>query len=73
MSAVAESLIDALPKRRMTAIIQFDNVSKRFKINRSRPRSFQEALVQRHARSGAEVFWALRDVSFSIEAGERSV
>ncbi|WP_201782273.1 ABC transporter ATP-binding protein [Ardenticatena maritima] len=49
----------------------FRNVSKRFWLDRSAGRTWQErfiALVRRH-RQPREQFWALRDVSFAIEQG----
>ncbi len=56
----------------MPPAIRFDGVSKRYIIHHQRPRSFQELLVNMvHRRNGdREEFWALRDVSFSIQPGE---
>lgn len=58
----------------MSTAIEFSNVSKVFRLQRERPHSFQEAFVRALRRNGnnhkAEEFWALRDVSFHIEAGE---
>ncbi len=56
----------------MTAAIQFDHVTKRFNMHLERPRSFQELVVSLFRRNNGsrEEFWALRDVSFSIEPGE---
>lgn len=58
----------------MSTAIEFSNVSKVFRLQRDRPRSFQEAFVRALRRNGsnhkAEEFWALRDVSFHIEAGD---
>lgn len=56
-------------------MIQFAGVSKKFILDEERARSFQEKLVHTFGRlnNGAnrpEVFWALRDVSFKIEAGD---
>jgi len=56
----------------MTAAVCFDNVSKRFILHHERPRSFQEWAIQTIQRRAnlREPFWALRDVSFSVEQGE---
>lgn len=57
----------------MDVAIEFDHVSKVYRLDRNRPRSFQEWFIsigQRRKRE-AEVFWALRDVSFQIRRGER--
>ncbi len=54
----------------MTPAIRFDQVSKRFNLDIARPRSFQEMFVQRRVRSDADFFWALQDLSFTIEQGE---
>jgi lipopolysaccharide transport system ATP-binding protein len=56
----------------MTAI-RFDHVSKQFTLRLERPRSFQELflkVVHLKGRPSKEKYWALRDVSFDIEAGE---
>jgi ABC-type polysaccharide/polyol phosphate transport system ATPase subunit len=57
----------------MSTVIRFDNVSKLFLLDNQRPSSFQETLVNafhgRRNKSG-ESFWALRGVSFAVEAGE---
>ena len=56
----------------MSPAVHFDNVSKKFSLDVARPRSLQEVFVRRRARSDADSnFWALKDVSFSIEPGER--
>jgi lipopolysaccharide transport system ATP-binding protein len=55
------------------AVIRFENVSKRFAMARSRPRSFQELLLgvaKGQLRSPSESFWALRDVDFDVARGE---
>jgi lipopolysaccharide transport system ATP-binding protein len=54
------------------AAVFFDNVSKRFILHHERPRSFQEWAIQTIQRRAnlREPFWALRDVSFSVEQGE---
>jgi lipopolysaccharide transport system ATP-binding protein len=53
-------------------LIRFDAVSKKFVIHHERARSFQElalSLFRRDERASEE-FWALRDVSFTVEQGE---
>ncbi len=51
--------------------VQFEHVSKRFNMQRDRPRSFQEMIVNLFRRSQrSEDFWALRDVSFTIRRGQ---
>ncbi|MBI5567870.1 MAG: ABC transporter ATP-binding protein [Chloroflexi bacterium] len=54
----------------MTPVIQFERVSKKFSLDIDRPRSLQEIFVQRRLRAEADWFWALRDISFTIEPGE---
>ena len=51
--------------------IQFSHVSKKYLIGSKRPDSLQAAFVQRRLRGARRPFWALRDVSFAIEAGEQ--
>ena len=54
------------------AVITFENVSKEFKLSNLAVRSLQEMFVNlfnKEAR-GKRQFWALRNVSFSIDAGE---
>ncbi|MFL5734018.1 MAG: ABC transporter ATP-binding protein [Chloroflexia bacterium] len=63
-------------------VIKFSHVSKRFILHHERPRSFQEMVVnvfglRNPSKRGVampspekEEFWALRDVNFSIYAGE---
>lgn len=57
----------------MSNAIEFENVSKRFRMDRSRPRSFQEVLVSAFQRKpavpGEREFWALKDVSFEVPRG----
>ena len=55
----------------MTTLL-FDGVSKKFALRQRRARSFQElALSLLHRNRGSrEVFWALRDVDFTVEQGE---
>ena len=54
----------------MTPAVRFDKVSKKFSLDIARPRSLQEIFVQRRIRAEADYFWALQDVSFTIEPGE---
>jgi lipopolysaccharide transport system ATP-binding protein len=56
----------------VSAIIRFENVSKKFTLHRERPRSFQESAVNllRRSRHSREDFWALRDVSFTVQPGQ---
>ncbi|MCX7938521.1 MAG: ABC transporter ATP-binding protein, partial [Thermoflexales bacterium] len=56
----------------MDVAIEFDHVSKVFRLDRDRPRSFQEWFIGLARRRKREVqeFWALRDVSFTIGRGE---
>lgn len=55
----------------MAPAIRFNNVSKKFNLDITRPRSLQEIFVERRVQPESDVFWALRDVSFTIEPGER--
>ena len=52
----------------MTAAIEIDHVSKRFRLFREKPSSLKARLIS--SRSRAEDFWALRDVSFEVRQGE---
>ncbi|HHN94516.1 MAG TPA: ABC transporter ATP-binding protein [Anaerolineae bacterium] len=58
----------------MTAAIIFDNVTKKFTLHRERGRSFQEVALnlfrRRRPPLQEEEFWALRNVSFTVEHGE---
>ena len=56
----------------MSTIIRFEQVSKKFILHRERPRSFQEQLIHifKRKRTPVETFWALQDVSFTIDQGE---
>jgi lipopolysaccharide transport system ATP-binding protein len=55
----------------MTSVIQFDNVSKRFVIHRDREDTIQGRFSKLLRRQPAgEEFWALRDVSFTVEQGQ---
>jgi len=56
----------------MSTIIRFEQVSKKFALHRERPRSFQEQLIHTFQRKKTprETFWALQDVSFTIDQSE---
>jgi len=58
----------------MKPCIRFTNVSKRFQMEQSRPRSWQERLVNlfKHNshKSDYQYFWVLRDINFEIQPGE---
>jgi lipopolysaccharide transport system ATP-binding protein len=51
--------------------VEFEQVSKRFTLHREKRNSFQERMVNLlRPRGESETFWALRDVSFTVPAGE---
>lgn len=57
----------------MLSVINFERVSKKFRIRHSRPRSFQELFLNAlslRRNLDSEDFWSLRDVTFSIAPGE---
>jgi lipopolysaccharide transport system ATP-binding protein len=60
----------------MAEAVVFRNISKRFNLQSSRARSLQELVIgalhhrNRQDSRGSQDFWALRDVSFSVEQGE---
>ena len=56
----------------MTIVISLEQVSKKFILHHERPRSFQELAVSLFRRNNGsrEEFWALQDVSFTVEQGE---
>ena len=52
----------------MTASVEIENVSKKFRLYKEKPSSLKARLIS--ARARADDFWALRDVSFDIEPGQ---
>ena len=50
--------------------LQLERVSKKFTLQRERPRSFLELFANGWKRRSAEQMWALRDVTFSVNRGE---
>jgi lipopolysaccharide transport system ATP-binding protein len=59
----------------MTLSIRFDNVSKKFSMQQSRPRSWQERLAgmfnrKQETETEEKSFWVLKDISFEIQQGE---
>ncbi|MBA3534265.1 MAG: ABC transporter ATP-binding protein, partial [Ardenticatenales bacterium] len=58
----------------MTTAVEFRNVSRRFMLSHSRPRSLQEAMIRllsfRRPPLQDEEFWALKGVSFTIGKGQ---
>lgn len=56
----------------MSAAISFDDVSKRFVLRHERAYTVLESMIGlvKPTRRSTEEFWALRDVSFEIVAGE---
>lgn len=56
----------------MAEAVRFERVSKRFLPRHERPRSLQQSLLNivRGRGNPREEFWALKDVTFSVEKGE---
>jgi lipopolysaccharide transport system ATP-binding protein len=55
----------------MAAVIEFNNVSKRFYLAREQRKTVQENLIGLfRPRPQGDEFWALREVSFAVERGE---
>jgi len=60
----------------MSAVIQVNDVSKRYRVGLSHATTLREHLSRlltftgQRDRSQAEIIWALRDISFAIQAGE---
>jgi ABC-type polysaccharide/polyol phosphate transport system ATPase subunit len=54
------------------SVVEFQNVSKEFRLSKLPVRSLQDYFVfsWRKQMRGKERFWALKDVSFSIDSGE---
>ena len=51
-------------------VVEFDNVSRHFKLQLDRRNSFHERMVNLFkSRPSDEIFWALRDVSFDVPRG----
>ncbi|MER3513406.1 MAG: ABC transporter ATP-binding protein, partial [Chloroflexota bacterium] len=56
----------------MNPAVEFDHVSKLFRLRDERPRSFQEAVIrafQRQRTSSTYELWVLRDVNLTVPAG----
>jgi len=56
----------------MSRVIHFDRVFKKFILHHERSRSFQELIINlfRRRNGSREEFWALQDISFTVEQGE---
>lgn len=57
----------------MNPAVEFDHVSKLFRLRDERPRSFQEAMIRAFYRQrlpSSHELWVLRDVNFTVLAGE---
>jgi ABC-2 type transport system ATP-binding protein len=53
----------------LSGSVVVEGVSKKFRLFHERPRSLKEVVTRRRRRTFDE-FWALRDVSFSVDRGE---
>jgi len=55
----------------MSAVLTAESVSKRYRIQRNRPFTIKESIIQRLSgrHDTSNTFWALRDISFSVEQG----
>ena len=54
----------------MAPVIAVDGLGVRFRRNRGARRSFKDLFASRQRRTRPDDFWALRDVSFQVQAGE---
>jgi lipopolysaccharide transport system ATP-binding protein len=57
----------------MSIAVEFSHVSKFFRLERDKPRAFQDLFItmaQRRKNRKAKEFWALKDVSFEVRKGE---
>ncbi|MBM2832862.1 MAG: ABC-type polysaccharide/polyol phosphate transport system ATPase component [Candidatus Brocadiaceae bacterium] len=56
----------------MSAVLTVESVSKRYRIQRNRPDSLKESIIRRLSgrQNNGNTFWALHDVSFSLEQGK---
>ena len=54
----------------MAPVIRAEDLGIRFRRNRGGRRNFKDLFAGRHRRSRPGEFWAFRNVSFSVEAGE---
>ena len=52
-------------------VLVVESLSKRFNIQRNRPVTLKELIIRRltNKRDMSNTFWALNDVSFSVEEG----
>lgn len=55
----------------MSTVLTVESVSKRYRIQRNRPITVKESIIQRLTgrHNTANTFWALRDIHFSLERG----
>jgi len=55
----------------MSTALSAESVSKRYRIQRNRPFTIKDSIIQRLTgrHNTANAFWALRDVNFTLERG----